>query len=477
MNPNRSRLLPLNRFLLAAAFALATFGSAQTLAAGWSNPATLGTSSLYSMYANNVSVAVGATGNGVAVWQEPASGTLKYAIQQGGVWNTAKTFYTASATTTSNEFLSDPRVVLDSAGTATALWASNKRTLQYCVSGGRVVRCYVWTSLVKAASLAAGATAWTKANVSAQGVQVSDAQIGLDQNGNAVALWAYVEKTGAPKSLQSAAKPAAGMWSPPETLYSSVNPISLPSLAVAATGAAVAVWQEKTTDVSNPYAIRAAYLPVAGSTWSGVEEVFRPAAQLGALQAAIDGNGQAAAAWNNSYAVQWARRSNSAWVSEALVSTPGRVYSSTGPYAVYAGPDLSADALGNFLVGWLENDVAGGGLSVQAQLHRADGGVDSATWTVGGSSNSPRVTTSPDGSLATVAWIDDGDANAYAVSFTPGQGWGQPLLLSAGATQYTAAWGTGVALAGGPNASASAVWLRVYNTNAGIKILASSYWP
>jgi len=477
MNPTRSWRLPPNRFLLAAAFALAALGSAQTQAAGWSNPATLGASSLYSMYANNVSVAVGATGNGVAVWQEPATGALKYAVRQGGVWSVAKTFYTASTTTTSNEFLSDPRVVIDGAGTATALWASNRRTMQYCVSGGRVVRCYVWTSFVKAASLAAGATAWTKANVSAQGVQVADPQIGLDQNGNAVALWTYVEKAGAPKALQSATRPAAGAWSPPGTLYSSINPISLPSLSVAATGAAVAVWQEKTADAINPFAIRAAYKVATGSAWSGVEEVSRPAAQPGALQAAIDGNGQAAAAWDDSYAVRWARRANGAWVSESLVSAPGRTYSSTGPYAVYAGPNLAADALGNFLVGWLENDVAGAGLSVQAQLRRADGGVDSAAWAVGGSGNSPRVTASPDGSLATVAWIDDGDANAYAASFTPGQGWGQPLLLSVGATRYTAAWGTGVALAGGPNASASAVWLGVYNTNAGIKILASSYRP
>ena len=479
MNPTGSRPLPPKRALLAAVFALTVLGSTHALAASWSNPAPLGTSSLYVMYANNVSVAVGATSNGVAVWQDPATVTLKYAVQQGGVWSAGKTFYTAnnsSASTT--ETLSEPRVVIDGAGTATAIWASTKRTLQYCVSGGRVVRCYVSASVAKAASLAAGTTAWTKVNVSAQGIQVADAQIGLDQNGNAVALWTYVEKAGAPKALQSATKPATGAWSPPGTLYSSASPISLPSLSVAATGAAVAVWQEKTTDAANPFAIRAAYRPAAGGNWGGVEEVFQQAAPFSTLQAAIDGGGQAAAAWNNNYAVQWARRAGGAWVAETLASAPGRVYSGTGPYAVYAGPDLAADSQGNFLVGWLENDVAGAGLTVQAQLQRANGGgVDGAAWAVGGSGSSPRVTTSPDGSLATVAWIDDGDANAYAAGFTPGQGWGQPLLLSAGASQYTAAWGTGVALAGGPNAAASAVWLGVYNTNAGIKILGSTYRP
>ena len=129
------------------------------------------------------------------------------------------------------------------------------------------------------------------------------------------------------------------------------------------------------------------------------------------------------------------------------------------------------------MVGWLENDVSGAGLTIQAQLHQANGGgVASASW-VGGGSTSPRVTTSPDGSLATVGWIDDNDTNAYTASFMPGQGWGQPLLLSTGASQYTAVWGTGVALASGPNAAASAVWLGVYNTNAGIKILGSTYRP
>ena len=479
MNSARLRLLPPNRILLASVLALATLGSTQTLAASWPNPATLGTSSLYSMYANNVSVAVGATGNSIAVWQEPATVTLKYAVQRDGVWSAGKTFYTAnnsSASTT--ETLSEPRVVIDNTGTATVLWASTKRTLQYCVAGGRVVRCYVSTSVAKAASLAAGTTAWSKpVNVSASGIQVTDAEIGLDQNGNAVALWTYVGNAGAPKALQSATRPAAGAWSPPETLYSSTNSISLSSLSVGATGAAVAVWQEKMANTTNPFVVRAVYKPAMGSTWGSVEEVFQQSAQFFTLHAALDGNGQAAAAWDNNYAVQWAQRSNGAWVSEMLVSAPGRVYSGTGPYTVSAGPDLAADAQGNFLVGWLENDVAGAGLSIKAQVHQANGGgVASASW-AGGGGVSPRVTMSPDGSLAMVGWIDDSDANAYTASFMPGQGWGQPLLLSTGASQYTAVGGTGVALAGGPNASASAVWLSVYNTNAGIKIRGSTYRP
>lgn len=453
---------------------VAALASTQAAAQSWSPPATLGQSNLNYMYGNNVAVAVSSNplAESVAVWVEPTTMAVKYAIQRKGKWTVTKTLYTASANAV--EEVTDPQVVIDQSGAATAIFGSTKQgAVTYCVYGGRVVRCIPLTSFAKVATLAPGAGTWKKANLSAQGWTVTDPQIGLDEAGNAIAMWSYRATSASIPTLQTASKPAGSAWTAPVSVYTSAA-ISLPRLSVSPGGAAVAVWAEQMAGAPTSYSVRASYMP-SGSTWGAPETVATQTTPVAYLRSTVDGTGQAAVVWNDGYSVQWTRR-HGAWNSpETLVSAPGRVYAGTGPYAAY-GPNIASDALGNLLVTWLESDVLANARTIEAELIPAAGTRSHSFWPTGAGVE-PSVSMSPDGSLGTLAWLDEDDYNAYAVSYTPAAGWGPPLLMSSGAAQYAAVWGTGASLATGPNQAATAIWLSVAGINGQIKILASSYLP
>ena len=460
--------------LLLAVAVLATAGSTPAAAAGWSAPATLGQSNLNFMYGNNVAVAVSShpQAESVAVWVEPTTMAVKYATQRNGVWSGTKTVYTANANAA--EELTDPQVVIDQSGVATAVWGSTKQgPVTYCVSGRRVVRCIPLISFAKVATLAPGATSWGKANLSAQGWTVTDVQVGLDQGGNATAMWSYRATAAAVPALQTASRVAGSAWSIPQNLYASAA-TALPRLAVGPNGAAVALWTEQMAGAPTPYALRAAYKP-AGGTWAGPETVTTQATAIAYLRSTVDGTGRAAAVWNDGYGVRWARRSGVWSPPEPLASAPDRVYAGTGPYAAY-GPDIASNVAGDFLITWLESDVLASANSVEAELVLAAGASAHASWPAGAGVE-PRVALSPDGLLGMIAWLDEDDSNTYAVALTPDAGWGQPLLMSTGAAQYATVWGTGVSLAAGSNQRASTVWLSVAGMYGQIKILGSRYLP
>lgn len=463
---------PIRALFVAAALVAAGASSAAT--AGWSVPATLGQSNLNFMYANNVSVAVSQApqAQGVAVWVEPTTMAIKYAVRRSGAWSGTKTLYTANANAA--EQVTDPQVVIDSSGMATAVWASTKQgAVTYCASGGRVVRCIPLISYAKVATLPAGATTWTKANLSAQGWTVTDAQVGLDQSGNAVAMWSYRATSGATPTLQAASRTAAGAWTSPIGIYTSAA-VSLPRLAVGGNGAAMIAWTEGTVGTPAGYALRASYR-ATGAAWGAPETVTTQSSPIGAPRCALTGSGEAAVVWSQDYGVRWARRSVTWSAPTDLVSAPGRLYAGTGPFAAY-GPDIAANVAGDFLITWLESDVLANGNSAEAELVPAAAQASHASW-LAGTTVPPSVALSPDGSLGTVAWLDENDYNTYAVNLDPAVGWGAPLLLSSGAARYNAVWGTGVSLAAGPNQQAATVWLGVAGINGKVNILASSYAP
>jgi hypothetical protein len=470
VNRLRSRVLAFSSSALLALSALAASDSALA-APSWSAPKSLASVTLFNLPSNTASVAVAPTGNAVAVWVNEATGAVQYARRSAGAWTSARALYTPSAA--KNETTGDARVVMEPSGTAVAIfWSTVPGALQYCVSGGRVVRCLGPSkSFAKVATLAPGATSWTRLNVSAQGIGVSATQIGIDQSGTAIASWTYLEKAGVRPVIQAVIRPAGSAWSVPQTVYSSANAISLPILSVGPAGDAVLAWQEKPAAAGSPIAIRS--LSLSRGAWGLAEDVAAPSGSLWTLRSAIDANGQVALVWDDTYAVRASRRVQGAWSApDTLVSAPGRIYAYGGPYMAFA-PDIAADGLGNFLVAWLETDATTGLWTIEAQLHTALGLVDGASWGVDPQlgSPSPHVTTSSDGSLGMVGWVDNGAGSAFVASHTPAAGWAQPLLLG------TALWDSQVMLGSGPASQASAVWLTNTAREFRYTFMGSSYLP
>jgi len=182
-------------FSLFALFFLTSTGVAAA-APRWINPASLTTVTLFNLPTNNASVAVDPNGNSVAVWINESNYVVQYAQRKNGVWSAAKALYTPSAT--KNETTSSAHVVMKTDGTASAIFASTTPgVLQYCSAGGRIVRCLVPSkSFAKMATLGVGATAWTKVNLSAQGILVDDTQIAIDASDNMLASWRYLQSAG-----------------------------------------------------------------------------------------------------------------------------------------------------------------------------------------------------------------------------------------------------------------------------------------
>ncbi|AMK79030.1 MULTISPECIES: hypothetical protein [Methylomonas] len=398
---------------------------------GWTAPTALSTMTLFSLPANNASVVVVANGDSTAVWINESNNVVQYAQRKAGVWSAAKSLYVPSAT--KNETTSSAHVVVKSDGSAVAIFASTTPgTLQYCVSGGRVIRCLGPSkSFAKVATLSVGGTSWSKTNLSAQGILIDDTQIAVDASGNLLASWRYLPSAGQPTQLQMASQTTGGTWSTAQSVYSSNNPISLPSLSLAANGEALLAWQEKLTNgTSISFALNATYRDSRG-VWSPVENPQNLAAQTWTLRTGIDGNGIATLVWDNNYSVQLSRRDNSnassTWTTPiTLASAPGTQYGYAGPFAAYS-PDIAVSTGGDVLISWLESEASTGLWQIEAQILSANGLIQSAaSWPVDPQTGNsyPSATISADGSAAAVGWIDNGSSSANVASFTPASGWG-----------------------------------------------------
>lgn len=460
----------LNAVICAPLLALALSAPMAVQAAGWSTPSQLAAVTLTNLPTNTASVAVGPSGESVAVWINEASYAVQFAVQSAaGVWSTAKTLYGASVN--NGETTSSARVVIAPDGTATAIFASVlPGKLQYCVSGGRVVRCIgPSTSYAKTATLVPGAAAWTKpANLSSKAILVDSTQIGLDQNGNATALWTQIDAAGAPAAVQTSTRPAGGAWTAPQSLLGTANGVSYATLAVGAGGAAVAAWQEKVAGTTPAFAIHSRYSSGAG-VWDAAQEVAALPAQTWTLRAAVDGIGQAALVWDNSYSVQWSRRtSRVSWSTpEILASAAGNQYGVAGPFAAYT-PDVASDTAGNFVFAWLENDYATGIWTVQSRLMQKDGQVLS-TATESDSLSNPHATIGADGSRGQVGWVNNMDGLAYSATVVPAAGWSAAQAIG------PALWGTDVSLGSGSAGNASAVLVTTTPTRYRYKFTGSAY--
>lgn len=421
----------------------------QVLAA-WSAPANLRTFTMLGLPTGNASVAVNASGDGVVVWIDETTSRVMYALQKNGVWTSAKVLYAPSVA--KNETTDSAKVTIQPDGTALAVFSSTTPgALQYCVSGTRVVRCYGPSkSFAKVATLSPGALVWSKATLSAQGVAVTDTQIAVDQYGNATASWTYLEKAGAFLELQVASKSPTQSWTAPLNVHQLDNLLAKPNLSIASSGGALLVWQEKrklATDVS--YDIKAVFSDQAISgVWGAAETVANLATPAWTVRSAIDGFGKLAVIWDENYSITWAKRpcqAGCAWVMQSLFTAPV-------DYSEMAStPDIAANDSGDFLLAW--NKVSALGNTVEAHFQQVDGQMLSASWY---GDTEPRVSMARDGSIAVVAWVDNGDYSAHSASFTASAGvWTKQPQVRLG----SALWGSQIALATADSGRASSVWL------------------
>lgn len=119
---------------------------------------------------------------------------------------------------------------------------------------------------------------------------LSDAQVGIDNAGNAVAVWLQEDVGGTTKKVYANHYHAASQsWSQPSIISTPTSALYNLTLAVGANGQAIIVWNDY--DNSRLYASR--YTPVTG--FSIAAEVAQNNANH--IEAGVDGEGNALVAW------------------------------------------------------------------------------------------------------------------------------------------------------------------------------------
>ena len=296
--------------------------SAPADTSSWLPPETLSTPGRSGFHPE---IGVDGQGNVVAVWiQSDGTDALVHTSSRpaGGAWSTPVP-------------LSEPgrnaeaaRVVVNARGDAVAVWFTRR--------DGTKTR-------VESASRPAGGD-WTgPVTVSDPDEYSSDARVAIDSRGNAVVVWThYIPDNASTEWIVTARRPRGGSWSAPVALS---EPRSLdPHVVVDGEGNATAMW---TRFDGNNQRVESAERPVGGA-WSAPVDVSAPGQDSLWSQVAVDGQGNAVAAWIGRDAVGQVvltadRPVGGEWSAPVTLSEAGRTA---------LDPELAVGAQGNAVVAW-----------------------------------------------------------------------------------------------------------------------------
>lgn len=230
-------------------------------------------------FASQVDVAMDGAGNAVAVWRQQnggAAGLWANRLLAGVGWGSPIQIDGGGT------LPSQPRVAMDSAGNAMAVWSQFEGG-RYDLRANRFVPATGWGSPVLIE------------NDDTRSVGV--ATVAVDGAGNAIVVW---EQTLADRSDVVSNRYTAGVgWGTPVLLESSdLGPAQAPHLAMTAAGEAIAVWTQHDGGWKHVQANR--YVPGAG--WGGPVLLATHTADAANPRVAMTGSGDAIVVWDESLA-------------------------------------------------------------------------------------------------------------------------------------------------------------------------------
>lgn len=213
-------------------------------------------------------VAIDAAGTALAVWQreEPGNNVIQAAVRPvDGEWSAPDELSDPSQNSQS------PQLAMNEAGDAVAGWT--------VVGGG-----------IQAAVRPAGSDWSPRQDVSA--TEGGTPALAIDSSANGFALWQG--NGSAEKVLQVAMRPPGGSWSAPEDLSDEATTFQSYDLDANAAVGVVATWTRSPSATSHE--VQAAVRPSGGS-WSAPEEISTPAENSGLPQLGFDAEGNAIVIW------------------------------------------------------------------------------------------------------------------------------------------------------------------------------------
>lgn len=346
--------------------------------------------------AGHAQVAVDPAGDAVVVWQRyDGSEEIVQAASRpaGGTWQPPTNL------SAPGQDAEEPRVAIDQAGDAIAVWRRSDGSNQ----------------IIQAAGRPAGGTWAPAVSLSAAGESAREPAVVVDPAGGATVVWARFD--GSNTIVQAASKPAGGVWQSAVDLSTAGRNASRPDIGVDAAGDAVAIWERYD---GSSYIIQSASRP-AGASWGAPLNLSEIGENAEEPTVSIDPAGDAVAVWwrfeGGDQVIQSTSRSaGGTWQGPVNISAPGIGASE---------PDVAVGPTGDAVAVWTRNDGA----------HYI---VQSASRPAGGSWQAPTnlSATGQDAGHAEVGVDQAGDAVATWERYD-----GSEFVVQAAAGRVGGAWG------------------------------------
>ena len=327
-------------------------------------------------------VGMDAAGNAIAVWLQ-SNGTRNRVMASRFVAGTG--WSPPSPIDTGMRSAQLPRVAVDPAGNAIAVWYQADDTLN---------QNNIWTN-----RYAAGSGWGTPTILDSRGDR---AAIAMDASGNAIATWRQYDGTS--NNARANRYTAGAGWGTPTTIETEVGEVAVqPEVDLDDAGNAIAVWSQTDGTRNNIWANRF----VAGTGWGTAQLIETTDAGTAAFpQVAVNGAGAAVAIWYQTNGTRYSAWANTftpggaGWGTATLIETD-----ETGDVTA-TGIDL--DESGNAVAVWGQSD----GTRVNAWANRYVAGTGWGTAELietlnTGPATILEVATSADGPAIAVWWQAD----------------------------------------------------------------------
>jgi len=353
-------------------------------------------------------VAVDHDGNAIAVWSdEGGSGdhnawSNRYTL--GGGWGTAVSFQNDA---TGGSFTL-PQIAVDPDGNATAMWGT---FLQSALE-----------STVRSARFTPGAGWGTPGSVETVMGGLGGPVLAVDPAGHVTAVWTANNGT-----VRSARHTAGTGWTTPGSIEADTGTAASVQVVVDHDGSATAAWVQHDGSRWNAWSNRY----TSGGGWgTALLLESSDAGDAGTPHVAVDPDGRVTAVWveRDEPAVGvpfhiWSARyiPGEGWGTPVLI---GNAEESAGNIDIAVDPNGSATAV------WQQANVSGNDIWSNRYTLGGGWGTPVLVEQEAGDARAPRVVVDSDG-IATVAWLQpDGQWQSITANrYTPGEGWGTPVLI------------------------------------------------
>lgn len=293
-------------------------------------------------------VAVDSNGDAVAVWDRhgPSTSVIEVTGRPAG----SGAWQAPVALSAAEQNAEAPQVAMDAQGDAVAVWQQRDAS-----------------QMIQTAVKPAGSETWqAPVGLSPAGENALLAQIAVDPQGDAVAVW--LGSSGGNQIVEATTMAEmSSTWRAPVALSSASDQASEPQVAIDRQGDAVAVWQSAT---GTNEVIDASFMSGGAGVWESPVAVSTGATSLvGEFpQVAMDPRGDAVAVWDQSngsnYIVETAVRSavSGAWQAVIPLSPAGE--------SSYL-PQIAVDSQGNAVAIWENNLIEAAGYDASGPMLRS----------------------------------------------------------------------------------------------------------